>query len=135
MQFQVPQFTDIEDKVIGPFTLKQFLYIAAAGGLLFILFKILKFFVFLIIAIPIGALTISLAFVRVHDQPFISVVKNFFGFLRKPDFYIWKKPEPKSETKEEKTPEIIKATAPKRKLKLKTKENLQEIGWKIEIQK
>lgn len=34
-----------------------------------------------------------------------------------------------------KAPEIIKITAPKRKLKPKRKENLQEIGWKIEIQK
>ena len=135
MQFQVPQFTDIEDKIIGPFTLKQFLYIAAAAGLLFILFKILTFFVFLLIAIPIGGLTIALAFVRVHGQPFISVIKNFFGFLRKPDFYVWRKPKAKSPAEEKRAPEIIKATAPKRRLKPKHKENLQEIGWKIEIQK
>lgn len=135
MQFQVPQFTDIEDKVIGPFTLKQFLYIAGAAGLLFILFKILKFFVFLFVAIPIAVLTIALAFVRVHGQPFVSVIKNFFGFLRKPDFYVWRKPKLKSPAEEKKVPEIIKATAPKRKLKPKRKERLQEIEWKIEIQK
>ena len=32
MQFQVPQFTEAEDKIVGPLTLRQFIYIAAAGG-------------------------------------------------------------------------------------------------------
>jgi len=34
MQFNVPQFIETEDKLIGPFTLKQFLYLAAGGALL-----------------------------------------------------------------------------------------------------
>lgn len=135
MQFQVPQFIDIEDKIIGPFTLKQFLYIAAGGALLFILFKILKFFAFLLVAIPISSLVIALAFIKVHNQPFISVLKNVFGFLKKPDFYIWKKPEAKSPAEEKKPPKIIKATPIKRKRKLKHKERLQEIGWRVEIEK
>jgi hypothetical protein len=135
MQFQVPQFTDIEDKVIGPFTLKQFLYVAGAAGLLFILFKILKFFVFLLLAIPIVGLTIALAFIKVHNQSFISVIKNFFGFLRKPDFYVWKKPKAKIQTKKEKTPEIVKTITPKRRTRKKPKQGLQEIEWKINIQK
>ena len=33
MQFQVPQFLDVEDKIIGPFTIKQFLYLAGGVGL------------------------------------------------------------------------------------------------------
>ena len=31
MQFQVPQFIETEDKIVGPFTLRQFIYVAGAG--------------------------------------------------------------------------------------------------------
>jgi len=135
MQFQVPQFIDIEDKVIGPFTIKQFLYIVAAAGILFVLFKLLNIVIFLILAIPITALTFALAFIKIHNQPFINVIKNFLGFLRKPDFYVWRKPVAESPAEEKKVPKIIKKASPKRKIRPKYKERLQEIGWKINIEK
>lgn len=30
MQFKIPQFLDIEDKIFGPFTFKQFSYLLAS---------------------------------------------------------------------------------------------------------
>ena len=135
MQFQVPQFIDVEDKAIGPLTIKQFLYVLLAGVFVFVLFRFLNFFVFILLLIPIAGLTYALAFVKVHNQPFIKVIKNFFGFLKKPDFYVWKKTSKKSPAEEEKTPEIIKKTSSKRKIKLAAKKRLQEIGWKIEIER
>ena len=44
MQFQVPQFIEIEDKIFGPLTFKQFIYLAGGGGLCFLLYTILPFF-------------------------------------------------------------------------------------------
>ena len=38
MQFQVPQFIDVENKIIGPLSLRQFLYLAGAGLISFMLF-------------------------------------------------------------------------------------------------
>ncbi|MFZ5559569.1 MAG: PrgI family protein [Patescibacteria group bacterium] len=134
MQFQVPQFTDIEDKIIGPLTLKQFLYLLVAAVIIFILYKLFSLFVVIVLAIPVVGLTIALAFVTVNNQPFINVIKNFLGFLRKPDFYVWKKPIAKT-PREEETPQIIEKTPPGKKTKPITKEKLQEIGWKIEIEK
>ena len=32
MQFQVPQFIEIEDKIFGPLTFKQFIYLAGGVG-------------------------------------------------------------------------------------------------------
>jgi hypothetical protein len=133
MQFQVPQFTELEDKIIGPFTLKQFLYILGAAFILFILFKLVNLFVFVILSIPIIVLTIALAFVKINNQPFISLIKNFFGFLKKPDYYIWKNPSEKPAKKEKQIPKIIK-TSPTKENPLKEKKHLKEIGWKIEIE-
>jgi len=135
MQFQVPQFIDVEDKVIGPFTLKQFLYIAGGALVLFLLFKIVKLFAFIILAIPIITITIALAFIKVHNKPFISIMKDFFGFLKKPDFYVWKKSGIKTKAEKEKAPEIIKVIPSQKRGKLKKKERLQDINWKINVEK
>lgn len=132
MQFQVPQFIDIEDKVIGPLTIKQFLYILIAGVILFVLFKLVNFSVFIILSIPVIVLTYALAFVKVHNKPFISVIGNFIGFLRKPDFYVWKKPLIETKEKEE-PPKIIKKEPIKPKKPIK--QRLKEVNWKINIQK
>jgi len=139
MQFQVPQFIDIEDKVIGPLTIKQFLYLLVAGVVIFILYKILNLFATIVLAIPIIGVAITLAFVKVHGQPFMGVVSNFFRFLRKPDFYVWKKPISKNLTQEQQEQadhiEIIKKEPAKTKMKPEAKENLQDVGWKVEIEK
>ena len=37
MRFHVPQFIEKESKIIGPLTLRQFLWLLAGGGLLLIL--------------------------------------------------------------------------------------------------
>jgi len=133
MQFQVPQFTEIEDKVIGPLTLKQFLYLLIAAIVLFILFRMVNMFVFVLLAIPIASMSLALGFVKVNNRPLIYALKNFLGFLKKPDFYVWKKPTPAA--KEEKIPEIIQKKSPKDKSRLIPQEKLQEISWKIEVEK
>jgi hypothetical protein len=137
MQFQVPQFIDIEDKVIGPLTIKQFLYFLAGGVVIFILYKTLNLFATIILAIPIIGISVALAFVRIGNQPFISFLKNFLGFIRKPDFYVWKKPLGKKNLPDqtEEHVEIIKKVPAKTKLNQETKDNLQDLGWKTEINK
>ena len=132
MQFQVPQFIDIEDKVIGPLTIKQFLYLLVAGVIIFIFYEIFNLFATIILAIPVIGIACALAFVKIHGQPFISILGNFFAFIRKPDFYVWKKPTGKTP---EKTPEIIKKTPSTIKQKPIAKENLQDVGWRVEIDK
>ncbi len=39
MQFKVPQFLDIEDKIFGPFTFREFVYLAGAAGLCYVFYK------------------------------------------------------------------------------------------------
>jgi hypothetical protein len=132
MQFQVPQFTEIEDKIIGPFTLKQFLYILAGGVTIFILYKMFNLFVTIIVGTPIAAIVVALAFIKINNQPFINAVRNVVGFLRKPDFYVWKKPIARKQKEE--TPQIIEKL-PAGKSRLIKKESLQDISWKIEVEK
>jgi len=91
MQFNVPQFIEIEDKIIGPLTLKQFLYLAAGAGLLFVLWFFLTLGAFIIAAIPISAFCMALAFYKINGRPLISFLSSAINYLRKPRLYLWRK--------------------------------------------
>jgi len=69
MQFKVPQFLDIEDKIFGPFTFKQFVYLAGGAGLCFTLFKLLGLFLELIPILAVAGLALALAFYRPNNKP------------------------------------------------------------------
>jgi len=134
MQFQVPQFIDIEDKVIGPFTIKQFLYLAGAGFVIFILYKIFNLTITITVAIPLITIAVLLGFFKPNNQPFLVLLKGFLGFIKNPDFYVWKKSVGEARDSEKEI-KIIKKEPIKTKIKPEAKENLQDVAWKVEIEK
>ncbi len=91
MQFNVPQFIEIKDKIIGPLTMRQFLYIlavvAALGGLWFFI----ELWLFIIITIPIAIFCLMLAFYKFNGRPFIYFVGSVINYLIKPKLYLWKR--------------------------------------------
>lgn len=87
MRFQVPQFIETQSKIIGPFTLVQFLYLAAGGVLIFILQFFLNFTTLLIASIPIAALSVALAFYRIDGIPFPNYLLMALSFLTGPKKY------------------------------------------------
>jgi len=92
MQFNVPQFLEVEDKVVGPLTLKQFGYLAAGGAVLFLVYNVAPSFIaFLFVAVPISALAIALAFIRINGQPFVHTIYNFCKYLINPKLFVWRK--------------------------------------------
>lgn len=93
MRFQVPQFTDVEDKIIGPLTFKQFVYMAGAAGMIIVLFTLLPKFLAILLALPIAALGGLLAFYKVNNQPFIRMVEAFLKFHLTNKLYLWKHEE------------------------------------------
>ncbi len=93
MQYQVPQFIESEDKIIGPLTLKQFLYLAAAGGISFACFFFLKTWLWLIITLLVGIGGAALAFININGQPLPKVIIAAMGFYWKPRLYLWQKVE------------------------------------------
>ena len=89
MQFQVPQFIDVEDKIFGPLTLKQFLYLCGAGVVSAISF--LKFALPLWIGFTVVVLGIAcaLAFVHINGQPMSKMLMASFSYMWFPKFYLW----------------------------------------------
>ena len=90
MQFQVPQFIDVEDKIFGPLTLKQFLYLCGAGAISFMLFFSLTTPLWIGISVVLLALACVLAFIRINGQSMPRMLLASFGYLWFPKFYVWR---------------------------------------------
>lgn len=91
-QYQIPQYIGVEDKIVGPFTLKQFFYLLGGGGIVLILYLLgIKIFFLIILSIPIMGLALSLAFVKINNRPFIIYLMSLLNFVIKPRRYLWKK--------------------------------------------
>lgn len=90
-QIVVPQFLDVEDKIIGPITVRQFIEMMIGGLIIFIFFKIFDFSAFAVFGLLVLALTLILAFLRINGQPFHYFLLNFIATLKSPKLKVWKK--------------------------------------------
>ena len=101
MQFKVPQFLDIEDKIFGPFTFKEFVYLAGGAGLCFVLYKMLGLILGAIPILAVAALAIALARYRPNNKPFINMIEAGFGYITQSKLYIWKRRNAKIQERDE----------------------------------
>jgi hypothetical protein len=90
-QFVVPQFIDVEDKILGPITVRQFLIMLVGGMTLVVAFRFADFAIFAVLALIIGGITLTFAFVKVNGQTFHYFLLNLLQTWRKPSTRIWKK--------------------------------------------
>ncbi len=93
----MPQFIEVEDKIFGPITTRQFLILLVTGLILFIAFKLADTALFIFLAVLIGGFALILAFVKVNGQPFHYFILNIVQTLRRPSRRIWYKDFSKKE--------------------------------------
>ena len=132
MQHQVPQFIDIEDKIFGPLTAKQFFYILGGAAIIFIMYVYLQLWLVIILGVPIAAFAGSLAFLKINGQPFIKILGSAIDYGSSARLYLWKKSPPSSTLGVEspKTPSVFPGATPKL-----TQSKLQDLSWSLDIQK
>lgn len=137
MQFRMPQFLDIEDKVVGPFTFKQFLYLLGAIAFAYIFWKLVSFKILAVFLIFIFSGTfLALAFVKIHTRPFADVLESAYKFLIGNKIYIWQKENRENdfdsiETLRQKA--LLKREVGKKVEKKITEEKLKELATKLDI--
>lgn len=90
-QFLIPQFIDVEDKIIGPITTRQFIEILVMALIDFVAYKVADFSLFLFIAIINLAFFGTLAFFKINGQPFHYFILNLIQTLKKPKLRVWKR--------------------------------------------
>ena len=91
MQFKVPQFLDIEDKIFGPFTFSQFAYLAGGGGICFVLYKLLGLLFGIIPMLAIAGFSLALTFYRPNNKPFIDMLEAGFKYIISDKLYVWRR--------------------------------------------
>lgn len=91
MQFSVPQFIEVEDRIIGPLTLKQFLYILGGAGVMFLLYTFFTLPFFIVTSIPVAGVAALFAFYKPNGRNFATFVGAITRFLTRPRTYIWQR--------------------------------------------
>ncbi|MBU0612151.1 PrgI family protein [Patescibacteria group bacterium] len=134
MQFKVPQFLDIEDKIFGPFTFRQFVYLAGGGGLCFVLYKALGLLFGFIPMLLVAGLSLLLTFYRPNGKPFINMIEAGFKFFFQDKLYIWKRRKAQAPTKAgiQKTSgtELKKINEGETRL---GKSKLRDLAWSLDV--
>ena len=131
MQFQTPQFIEIEDRIFGPLTLKQFLYLAGgAGAAVAMYLYIPSKLIAIILIIPMVAFSLSLAFYKINNKPFIDVVQGAFFYYISDKLYLWKKVEKKPEV--QKVDQMQKAKSMLSVPKM-SGSKLKDLTWSLDI--
>lgn len=88
----VPQFLDVEAKIIGFITARQFLIMLAVLLIEFVIYRIFLNIVFvLMFGIPILGIGLIFAFAKVNGQPFHFIALNYIQTFWKPRLRVWDK--------------------------------------------
>jgi hypothetical protein len=138
MNYQVPQFIEVEDKIVGPLTIKQFIYIAGGLGMSFAVYRFfpIAFLGWVIMAIIIG-FSLALAFYKINNKPFINVVESAFKYIIGKKLYLWRKTEnqkrtassKKKATSADEDRELAKMVVPKL-----SESKLKDLAWSLDVQ-
>lgn len=130
MRFQVPQFIDVEDKIFGPFTLKQFIYLAGGASVALVATTIFGVFLGLLISSPIVLLALALAFYKINNRPFIYALESAFKYATKDKLYIWKKKTPEERLAEETKKKYSSLIVPNL-----SGSKLKDLNWELDVKK
>lgn len=89
MQFSVPQFIDVEDKIVGPLTGKQTIYLILGGGILLLAFTFFNIIFAIVISIVVAPLTLAFAFYRPKGISLSSYAGNVLEYFTTNHLYLW----------------------------------------------
>ncbi|HEY8108911.1 MAG TPA: PrgI family protein [Patescibacteria group bacterium] len=92
--YKIPQNVELEDKIIGPFTLKQFLYLLAGGLVTFVSFNTVYTVsqaAFFVTAFFTWTFVTAFVFIKPYDQPFLKFITSFVSFSTRPSRRAWKR--------------------------------------------
>lgn len=125
----MPQFIEIEDRVVGPLTLKQFLYVAGGAGICVVFFVYIPFIYAFILSAPVVALVAALAFYRVNGKPFIEVLEAGFNYYTGAKLFLWRHEQKTIEAQQAPEP-VVRAPKAARL----TTGKLSELAWSLDVQ-
>ncbi len=130
MRFQVPQFIDIEDKLFGPFTFKQFIYLLGGAGGAYVFSKVLPLLIAIPLIIAVVGLAAALTFYKVNGRDFSEVLQSSFIYFFRSKLFIWKQ---RVASKSKKLPSKREEAAKIVPLPRLTESKLKDISWSLDV--
>jgi len=127
-QYQVPQFIEVEDKIFGPLTLKQFIYLAGGAGVCLIFFTLMPLWLTFILGAPVMAFCAALAFYQINGRPFIVAIEHAVSYYFATKLYLWKQREAKPSKEEASAAPVPQAPVPKL-----SESKLKDLAWSLNI--
>jgi len=137
MEFKVPQFIDIEDKIAGPFTFAQLVFIVGGLAMSYVIWTILPpllTFIKVPLVALVAALSLSLTFYpkEKHGRPFVEVLESGLKFFfLKNKLYTWKR-VPKEQVVTKKEPEKTKISINVPSL---SESKLKNLSWSLDVKR
>ncbi|MFA6097195.1 MAG: PrgI family protein [Candidatus Paceibacterota bacterium] len=129
MQYGVPQFIDVEDKIVGPFTGKQTLYMMIGGGFLILIFSFFTLGFFLVAVVIILPLTLVFAFYKPKGITVAQYLSNFMKFFSSNRLYVWRR---ENEGSFFKTVQKKKKATVEVEAKTVTRSKIRELAWVLD---
>lgn len=129
MRYQTPQFIEEDEKLFGPLTFRQFVYLVGGLGISFMFYKLLPLLVAILIITPIMMTSLALAFYKVNERPFIDTLEAAFFFIFSNRLYTYKKIDKpiKQSMNEQKT-----RMAPQINIGV-SRSKLKDLAWSLDI--
>lgn len=127
-QFVVPQFIDVEDKIFGPITTRQFLILLGSGLFIFLAYRFGDFSLFIFVLALVGGLALVFAFVKVNGQTFHYFILNLIQTLRKPPLRLWRKEYSTSELEQLRKEGILDIVVPVAHTKTARPERIRDLA-------
>lgn len=139
MEYQVPQFIEVEDHIVGPLTLKQFIYLAGGAGICVVFIVYLPLIFGILFALPVAGFAVALAFYKVNGKPFIDVLESATSYYTGSKLFIWKHEDKKVTQAQRELAASAQAAAiasadakPAARL---TRGKLSELAWSLDVSK
>ena len=111
-QFIVPQFIDVEDKIIGPITTRQFVIMLAGFLIIALFYKIFDFTLFAAAGLLTLFITVAFSFVKINGRPFHFFLLNLVQTFKRPKIRVWNHTFKKTEREEETAPPVVSYAPP-----------------------
>lgn len=130
MRYQVPQYLEVEDKIFGPLTLKQFLFAAGGLGGAYALWSVLPSPIGAIVGILLAVFSAALGFGQMNGRPFLVMIESMISYTFSKKLFLWKKvPHPIAEKAGEASGESSAPVIPRL-----SESKLKSLAWGLDIQ-
>jgi hypothetical protein len=130
VRYQVPQYLEVEDRIFGPLTLKQFLFAAGGVGGAYAVWAFLPSPLGIVAAIILGVTAGALGFGQMNGRPFLVMIESMVGYGLSRKLYLWrKKPKPANQA-----PEAASAASSGIAVPRLSDSKLKDLAWGLDIQ-